>query len=470
MFKMRPILLSALLFHFLVVLGQDQDYHDGGQIQIYGKLLEPVANCALEIFEDSAHKNLYVFGGIDSTLNSSGIHNRCYKVDMIRNKVVRIPDLPDSLGKIALSATRIGNKIYVAGGYHVFANGSEKTSEWVHEFDPLGDRFTSKQIKIPVPVDDHLQFAYRDSLIYLIGGWSQNRNVDNVQIYDVKHDKWLVGTPLPGDEYKFFGASGAYISSRNEIVYMGGASDKGFFPIRNFVRTGKIDKSDPTKITWDIDTLPFQVGVYRSACILLSGGTEPLWIGGSDTSYNYNARAYSTGKSLKTTNRAVLWSARHDVFKKCELKHGLYLNPCTMDDYLDLYNSLPEIPMDIREVAYGKLKEWWQSADVYFAGGIMSDQRVSNKVFSISTSSIESIDEKPEGFEINVYPNPSLGEFRIQSSSEIEELIIYNSLGQVQFETINFNRLLTIDGAAWPRGIYYVVYSNEHAPIKIVKQ
>ncbi|MGB0404463.1 MAG: Kelch repeat-containing protein, partial [Salibacteraceae bacterium] len=177
-------------------------------------LLEPVTNCAVEAFTINGEEIVYVFGGIDSTLKHTGIHRRCYKINVTQGVITRIQDIPDSLGKIAMAATRIGDKIFVAGGYHVFANGREKSSALIHEFDPIGDTFTSKEIVIPVPVDDHIQFGHSHksiygnlNLLYLVGGWSDNRNVRDVQIYDPKNDSWGVGTPLPDDRFEFFGAT-----------------------------------------------------------------------------------------------------------------------------------------------------------------------------------------------------------------------------------------------------------------------
>tara|TARA_B110000240_G_scaffold180747_1_gene212006 strand:+ start:1559 stop:2197 length:639 start_codon:yes stop_codon:yes gene_type:complete len=151
-------------------------------------LIEPVTNCGVEILTIKDTSYAYIFSGLDSTLKWSGIHKRCYKVNLTSKKATRLPELANSLGRIALSASLIGNKIYIVSGYDVFSNGSEKSSSLVHEFDPIGDTFTLKKTTLPIAIDDHVHLSYRDSLIYIIGGWSNTKNVSDVQIYDPKNN------------------------------------------------------------------------------------------------------------------------------------------------------------------------------------------------------------------------------------------------------------------------------------------
>ena len=268
-------------------------------------LIEPVTNCGVEIFTIKDTSYAYIFSGMDSTLKWSGIHKRCYKVNLISKKVTRLPDLPDSLGRIALSATRIGNKIYVVGGYHVFSNGSEKSSSLVHEFDAIGDTFTLKKIALPVAIDDHVQLSYRDSLIYIIGGWSNTRNVSNVQIYEPTNNIWHIGTPFPDNRYKAFGASG-YLNEnpRDRSAYLniiGGASDVGQFPAKNYSISGEININKVDSISWSIIKMCDSCFSYRSATIPIPQ-SGAIVIGGNDSSYNYNAIDYKYRQLLSTTN------------------------------------------------------------------------------------------------------------------------------------------------------------------------
>jgi len=60
-------------------------------------------------------------------------------------------------GKIACSASRVDDIIYIIGGYHVAANGSEISSVKVHRYDIINNTFLSDGADIPVPIDDQSQ-------------------------------------------------------------------------------------------------------------------------------------------------------------------------------------------------------------------------------------------------------------------------------------------------------------------------
>ena len=85
-------------------------------IQYYGNLPEPVSNNAVceGFVNDTAY--VYSFAGIDFSKKYSGIHLRAFRFNTITGKSERIADLPDTLGKVAAAASRIGNIIYITGG------------------------------------------------------------------------------------------------------------------------------------------------------------------------------------------------------------------------------------------------------------------------------------------------------------------------------------------------------------------
>lgn len=155
-------------------------------------LPEPITNAAISGFTKNEKAHIYTFDGLDSTLKLSGINKRCYRVNVQdSNDVLRLPDLPDTLGKIAASATRIGTKSYIIGGYHIYADGSEKSSKLIHEFDLLRDTFTTKNIELPLPIDDQVQASWNDTLIFIIIGWYDATNVRYTQIYNPKKTRGI---------------------------------------------------------------------------------------------------------------------------------------------------------------------------------------------------------------------------------------------------------------------------------------
>lgn len=248
-----------------------------------------ITNNAVSQGEMAGNPYVYSFGGIDTSKVYTGINKRSFRYDVTNDQWTEIDTLPVVLPLIASSANTVKNKIYIIGGYHVYANGSETSSDEVIIYDPELDVYESNGAPVPVPIDDQTQVVWNDSLIYVITGWSNSGNVANVQIYDPAVDSWTVGTPVTNDNnFKAFGSSGYIVG--DTIFYYGGASHAGIFPARDRLRKGIINAADPTQITWTLEDDAPNTN-YRSACV--SHGNNVFWIGGSETSYNYNGIAYN---------------------------------------------------------------------------------------------------------------------------------------------------------------------------------
>ena len=292
---------------------------------------------------------IFTFGGLDSTKQYTGIHKRSYKYDVTNNLWQQISNLPDTLGKIASAASHVKNIIYVLGGYHVFKDHSEKSSNKVHRYDVLNDTFLEDGTPIPVPIDDHVQAVWRDSLIYVVTGWSDTENVPNVQIYNPSANSWNVGTSVPNNHiYKSFGASGTIVG--DTIFYFGGASMGKHYPIQNILRKGIINPKKPTEISWSHQILDTTIVGYRMAAT--SVNNKPHWLGGSTSTYNYNPVAYNGSGGVNPSNRDL-------YIIKGKWQH-------------EFSNKLP---MDLRGVA-----EINDSTKILI-GGIIENQQVSNKVY-----------------------------------------------------------------------------------------
>ena len=169
------------------------------QLQELSPMPERVCNNAVAEGFVNGVPYVYSFAGIDSTKLFSGIHLRSFRYNTQTDTWETIPPLPDDMGKIAASANRIGDIIYIIGGYHVFGNGSEISSEKVHRYNTQTNSYLSDGAPIPVAIDDQVQAVWRDSLIYVVTGWSNSQNVTNVQIYNPVTDEWTQGTPTPNE-------------------------------------------------------------------------------------------------------------------------------------------------------------------------------------------------------------------------------------------------------------------------------
>ncbi len=321
---------------------------------------------------------VYSFSGIDSTKIFSGISLKSFRYNTQTDVWDTIASLPDVQGKIAAGASTVKNKIYIIGGYSVSANGTETSSDKVHIYNPQTNSYEPDGAPIPIPIDDHVQAVYKDSLIYVVTGWSNTNNRNTVQIYDPAKDVWQVGTALPNnDRYTSFGASGMILN--DTIFYFGGASARAGFPIQNNLRYGSIDATDPTQIIWkDTIIAPSIVG-YRMAAIVIERRLN--WLGGSNQTYNYDGLAYGSGQGVPPNNRRLVVNAATFAFDE------------------DTSVSVP-FPMDLRGIACTDTNEF------YLVGGMENNQQVSDKTIMIRYVDLFNLRE-PLKREFSIFPNPA---------------------------------------------------------------
>lgn len=343
---------------------------------------------------------VFSFSGIDSTKIWSGIHLKSWRYDVNLDQWESIAPLPDpNGGKIAASANRIGDIIYIIGGYHVAQNGSETSSSKVHRYQVSTNSYLEDGMDIPVAIDDQVQAVWRDSLIYVVTGWSDNTNVPNVQIYNPVQDNWFSGTPVPNNNfYKAFGAAGAIIG--DTIYYQGGAALGSSFPGQYRLRKGVINPENPAEITWSVSSVFGITNIgYRMAAFEHQGYIH--WLGGSGVTYNFNGIAYNGSGGVEPANR------------------NLYLNTANSE-----WNSNLDYqyPMDLRGIA-----------DVspetkYLAGGMLDGQSVTNKTFKLEweleiVTSVGDFEISPD---ISIYPNPSNGLISFNLRETVNSEILVN--------------------------------------------
>jgi len=410
-------------------------------VEEVGTLPERVSNNAVsEGFIDGV-PYLFSFAGIDSTKKFSGIHLKSYRYNIETGESERIADLPDDLGKIGVGATRIGNIIYIAGGYNVFANESEKTTSKMHRYDIENNQFLTDAAEIPVPTDDHVQAVWRDSLIYLITGWKDFGNIPNVQIYNPAADEWSVGTSVPNlDTYKSFGASGVIVDDK--IYYFGGARSTGSFGVQNNLRIGTINPEQPTEIEWEIVIPDFQIGGYRMAAT--SVDDELHWIGGSNKTYNYDGIAYNNTGPVPPNKR------------------DLYLTPSDLEWK---QHGPVEVPMDLRGIANisNRIK--------YIAGGMVDNQEVTNKVYRLEWMDLTSVEEESIGDGITIGPNPFSNMIEISADESINRIDCFDMNGKLIFTEFPNQKSYRVESEDLPEGMYVFRIKNEDKTItrKLIK-
>lgn len=347
-------LISLIVLLLLSVLGNTQNWQWSELTPMPFK----TANNAVCEATVNGEEFVYSFGGIDTTKLFPGIHRRSFKYSLAFDSWAEVPQLPDIESKIASGASNVKGKIYIIGGYYVYANNSEVSSSKVHVFDPQTNLYEPDGTDIPLPIDDHVQCVYKDSLIFVVTGWSNSGNFPNVQIYDPSLNQWQNGTFVPTTfEYTAFGASGAIIG--DTLYYHGGAAG-GSFAARKFMRKGYINPTDPTDITWELmGEAPGESG-YRSACS--TKGNTLFWMGGSSLAYNYDGIAYNGSGGVEPSARV------------------LHYNNSTQQYLNDV--SQPYGVMDLRGIAKLANNKW------IICGGMDSTQSVMNRTFLLENSAL----------------------------------------------------------------------------------
>jgi len=334
------------LYLILTLAFLTASYQNFAQLTIteIGTLPEPVANSAVcEGFIDGV-PYLYSFAGIDSTKLYSGTHLHSYRINLETGESEQIADLPGDQGLLGTAASRIGNIIYIIGGYTANSNGSEVSSRKVRRYDIENNIFLADAADLLVATDDHVQAVWRDSLLYVVTGWSNSSNIRFTQIYDPTTDSWSNVTFLPNDvRYLSFGASGAIVN--DTIYYFGGARSEGQFGIQNGLRKGVINPSNPTEIEWSISEPGNDINGYRMAATTIAD--EVHWIGGSNNTYNFDGIAYDeiTIFPNPTSNRINIVNAGSDSIIAYNLVNNLgeILTTGTMAEEL----SVRDIPLGI---------------------------------------------------------------------------------------------------------------------------
>ncbi len=394
-------------------------------------------NAVVEVISNTG-KYVYSFGGISASLTQSDIHQRVFKYDVSQDSWTEMDEIPDTSGKIASSASFVNGKIYLIGGYHVASNGNETSSNKVHIYNPSLDTFEADGNPIPIPIDDHVQAVWKDSLIYVITGWSNTGNVPDVQIYNPKLNSWMMGTPTPNTSfYKSSGASGYILG--DTIFYFGGVKDYPTFESSNILRKGIIDKNDPTLIDWTLINSGNGEPLYRGAC---SGHNETVfWIGGSKEAYNFNALEYYTNLPVKPNQRIY----EVDLDKKTQS---------------NIYNSQTQ-GMDLRGIAKLGGGNW------IIAGGIDSLQQATKNTYLLHNPKLSDIGKanKPPLFKIK-----SNGDYFDVMTENIGEVIVYDIQGRILYRTNKQLADLKIHKSKLQRGMLIFAYDDSiNLPIVIKK-
>lgn len=388
----------------------------------------PISNNAVVAAKSAGTDYVYSFGGITSGKTHEDIVTDSYRYNTNTDSWESIPSLPDD-PKIASGASVVKNMIYVIGGYHVAANGTEVSSDKIHRFDPETNTYLEDGAPIPVPIDDQVQAVWRDSLIYVVTGWSQDINVIDVQIYNPTTDEWLEGTSLPtSHNFRSFGSSGVILN--DTIYYFGGARIAANFPVQANFRKGAINPDNPTEIEWTQSVInPDFVG-YRMAATVYD--QKVFWIGGAEVTYNYDGIAYDGSGGVSPANRAIVYDSETGEMSSYDMPY----------------------PMDLRGIADVS------DSKKYLVGGMSNNQMVSAACWELNYNPVD----VPEYQTLNWLEERN-GQLYLQPSDTPYEWTCYALDGRLITSGKQSEGIISLDSAL--EGIYIIAIKNGNELLRL---
>ncbi|MDX1671991.1 MAG: hypothetical protein R3211_06595 [Balneolaceae bacterium] len=319
-------------------------------------LPEAVTNNAVASVQVDSVWHIYSFLGLGEGKTHADIHNKAFRYNLQEDRWTRIEDVPGP-ARLAATAETVGDRIYLFGGYTVAADGSEETIGSVYRFDPSEESYQEME-PIPVPVDDAVSMVHKDRYIYLVSGWHDDGNVDNVQVYDTRDDSWDQATPKKGSPV--FGHAGGiargYLFSADGVKSLSGSQGQREFEMTPQIWIGAIGRYDAKAINWS--QVSFHPGDPKYRMAATGFGDLIVFAGGTTTPYNYNGMGYN-GEPAEPDSTIFAFDVEAYKWKQVG-----YQKVATMD-----HRGLV------------KADDW-----LYIVGGMKSDQTVSDGLYRFTFS------------------------------------------------------------------------------------
>ena len=346
----KPIVLTLILAFCAQLMAQDD------------KLLSnAVSNNAVAIAKNKQGWQLFSFNGLTEGKTVKDVSNIAMGFDLASNTNFTINSVPYQHGRLASVAVTVKNRIYLFGGYTVSETHEEVSTPEVYQFNPETLKF-ELFTQIPLSVDDSVAVVYQDRYIYLISGWHNDGNVNNVQVLDTHTKKWFEATPYPASAV--FGHAAGIVG--NQMVVVDGVKVAAILDGKRQYRMspesylGTIDPQDFKVIKWR--KLPAHPGKakYRMASTGVIGHQQIIFAGGSDNPYNYNGIGYD-GVPSQPSNDVFAW----------DLKSFQWL-------------KLP--PLSIASMDHRGLLQYENK--LHIVGGMLDAQKVTNFIQSYQLKSV----------------------------------------------------------------------------------
>jgi N-acetylneuraminic acid mutarotase len=253
----------------------------------------PTTNNAVASVTVPAGAFMFTFMGLGAGKGIHDVHARAHVSGPGMDGWVSLPDVPGEGGRLAAAAATVRGRIHVFGGYTVAQDGAERSTPQVWALD-VGSGAYVERAAMPVPVDDTVALVYRDRYVYLISGWHDAANVDDVQVYDAIGDVWQSATRWPGTPV--FGHAGGIVGDQL-VVCDGVKASVSANGARKFSRSdecwvGTIGTDDITQIEWRPLAPHPGAPRYRIAGTGDAVSRRYVFAGGSEIPYNYDGIGY----------------------------------------------------------------------------------------------------------------------------------------------------------------------------------
>ncbi|MBW7867123.1 MAG: hypothetical protein H3C31_02225 [Brumimicrobium sp.] len=394
-------------------------------------------NNALCEAKTATKKFVYSFGGVSDSLKITDIHQRVFKYYTNNDSWEEMPMIPDTAGKTGSMASYVNNKIYLIGGNYHPNDSTAISSNKVFVYNPNQDIFEAEGADLITPIADHVQAVWRDSLIYVVSGWSNSTILMDVQIYNPFDDTWFSGTPLPNDEiFSSHGASGFILG--DTIFFYGGVNENAI-DNKKYIIKGVIDKDIPSQITWSYINSNLGTSIFRGAC---SGFDKSIfWVGGADEAYQLNGKTLDSTTYVNPNQRLMT----------------VNLEEKTQVNSFDPKNNV----MDLRGIANLGGGNWM------IAGGIDSTHVATNRAFLLHNPTLSNIGKalNPAYFEVI-----DLKDDFVILTENIGELKVYDLSGGVLYISPKYLADLIIPRYLLPKGLLLFVYEDSiNLPLVIKK-
>jgi N-acetylneuraminic acid mutarotase len=314
-----------------------------------------ITNNAVALVHKDNNFEMYSFNGLLSGKTWQEITNKGYRYSDGEWNQITMPK--QSLPVLASTAVSIDSNVYLIGGYTVNEKGEEKSVAEIFKLDTIKQEWSVVTV-MPVPVDDTVALVYANRYIYLVSGWHDVDNVNLVQVYDIKLNKWFNASPFPAPAV--FGHAGGIID--NEMVICDGVKvvpkdnniegSKRAFVSSPVCKIGTIQELHPDKIDWIDMPHHSTIAYYRMAATADIKDNRIVFVGGSDNPYNYNGIGYN-GVPSEASNLIHIFDLKTNRWKS----------------HADIINKT----MDHRSLLSDK-------ENFYIIGGMINSQAVSNKI------------------------------------------------------------------------------------------